>query len=82
MQIIIEHNTTNFKQYFDDVAVKQQTPLYKTIELDLHKLVDGDYTLTLLNNTNEVMVKELMRIGDYQIKEYKTDKKYTQYARK
>lgn len=82
MQILLEHNTTHFTQYFDEVEVKSETPLHKVIELDLSKLIDGDYTLTLFNNSNEVMVKELIRIGNYQVKEYKTEKKYTTYARK
>lgn len=82
MQIIVTQNTTHFTQYFDEVTVKSETPLHKMIELDLSKLVDGDYTLTLLSNTNKELAKEILRIGDYQIKEYKTTKKYTTYARK
>ena len=81
MQIVLEHNTTNFKQYFSEIKVKNETPLYRNIELDLTKLVDGDYTLTLLSDTNEILAKEIMRIGDYQIKQYKMEKKYKQYAR-
>lgn len=81
MQIVLEHNTTNFKQYFSEIKVKNKTPLYRNIELDLTKLVDGDYTLTLLSDTNEILAKEIMRIGDYQIKQYKMEKKYKQYAR-
>lgn len=81
MQIVLEHTTTNFKQYFSQIKVKNETPLYRIIELDLTKLVDGDYTLTLLSDSNEILAKEIMRIGDYQIKQYKMEKKYTQYAR-
>lgn len=81
MQIVLEHNTTNFKQYFSEIKVKNETPLYRNIELDLTKLVDGDYTLTMLSDTNEILAKEIMRIGDYQIKQYKMEKKYKQYAR-
>ena len=82
MQILLEHNTTHFKLYFEDVEVKDESPLYRAIELDLSLLEDGDYTLTLLNNGNEIITKELMRIGDFQVKEYKKEKKYTTYARK
>lgn len=82
MQVLLKHNTTHFTQYYDNVEVKNGTPLYQTIELDLSRLVDGDYTLTLFNNSNEELAKELIRIGDYQIKEYKSEKKYTTYARK
>lgn len=82
MQIILAHNTSNFKRYFDDVEVKYENPLYKSINLDLGILVDGEYTLTLYSNRNEILAKELVRIGDYQVKEYKMEKKYTTYARK
>lgn len=81
MQIVLRHNVTHFTQYFDEVVVKSATPLYKAIELDLTKLMDGEYTLTLYSNTNELLAKELLRIGDYQIKQYKMEKKYKQYAR-
>lgn len=82
MQIILEHNTTNFKRYFEDIQVIKNTPLYQTINLDVSKLQDGDYTIILLNEMNEILIKETLRIGNYQIKEYKQSKKYTQYARK
>lgn len=82
MQILIEHNTTHFTQYFDNVKVKSETPLYKAIDLNIANLQDGDYTLTLYTNANEIIAKELIRIGDYQIKKYKSEKKYTTYARR
>lgn len=82
MQVIIENNTTNFKRYFEDIDIKADTPLYRSIELHLNDLDDGEYTLTLLNNANEIIQKELLRIGDYEIKNYKQEKKYTQYVRK
>ena len=82
MQIILEHNTTHFKRYFEDVEVIKNTPLYQTIKLDVSRLQDGDYTIILLSEMNEILIKEILRIGDYQIKEYKQVKKYTQYARK
>ena len=81
MQILLEHNTTHFKQYFSQIKVKNETPLYRIIELDLTKLADGDYTLTLLSDGNNILAKEILRIGDYQIKQYKIEKKYKQYAR-
>lgn len=82
MQILLEHNTTHFKRYYEDVEVIKNTPLYQTINLDVSNLQDGEYTLTLLSNTNEEITRELVRIGDFEIKEYKSNKKYTQYARK
>ena len=82
MQVIIENNTTNFKRYFEDIDIKADTPLYRSIELHLNDLDDGEYTLYLLNNANELITKELIRVGDFQINELKTKKKYTQYVRK
>lgn len=82
MQIILEHNTTKYKQYFEDIQVIKNTPLYQTINLDVSKLQDGDYTIILLSEMNEILIKEILRIGDYQVKEYKQSKKYTQYVRK
>lgn len=82
MQIILQNNTTNYIQYYEDVDVKSDTPLYKSVQLKVNELLDGEYTLTLLNNANEIIQKELLRIGDYEIKNYKQEKKYTQYVRK
>jgi hypothetical protein len=49
--------------------------------LDVSNLEDGEYTLFLLNNVNEVVTKELVKIGDY-TNEYKKEKKFIQYVRK
>ena len=81
MQIILENNTTHFQRYYPEVKDKWGK-IYIETELDLTGLEDGEYTLFLINDSNELVTKELVRIGDYQIKEYKVEKKYTQYARK
>lgn len=82
MQLILKHNTTKYSRYFDNIEVNVEHPLYLSIQLDVTTLQDGEYTLTLYKNSNEILAKELIRVGDYQIKEYKVEKKYTQYARK
>lgn len=82
MQLILEHNSTKYKRYYDNVNVNIDIPLYMSVQLNIADLQDGEYTLTLYKNSNEILAKELVRIGDYQIKEYKVEKKYTQYARK
>ena len=82
MQILLSHNTTHYTQYYDNVRVKSDNPLYSSITLDFSNLEDGEYTLSLYDNQNELLAKELVRIGDYQIKEYKSEKKYTTYARR
>lgn len=81
MQIILENNTTHFQRYYPEVKDKWGK-IYIETELDVSDLEDGEYTLFLFNDSNELVTKELVRIGDYQIKEYKVEKKYTQYARK
>ena len=81
MQAILEHNTTHFQRYYPEVQDKWGK-IYIETELDVSDLEDGEYTLFLINDSNELVTRELVRIGDYQIKEYKVEKKYTQYARK
>lgn len=82
MQIILEHNTTHFKFYYEVDKLVKQTPIYKIIDLKLNELEDGEYTLTLYNNSNAVLCKELIKIGDNKCKNYKQARKYTQYARR
>lgn len=81
MQCILESNLTHFKQYYDEVEVKMGK-IFTETELDVSGLEDGEYTLYLLNNTNEVVSKDLVRIGDYTNCGYKTVKKFIQYGRK
>lgn len=80
MQAILENNVTHFKRYYDNVNVKQGK-IYMETELDVSALENGEYTLYLLNNSNEIISKELVRIGDYN-NEYKTTTKFIQYGRK
>lgn len=82
MQILLRHNTTNFTKYYDGIDIISSNPLHTLIEIDMSMLFDGEYTLTLLNDANEVLATELVQIGSNQIKEYNTKKKYTQYARR
>lgn len=81
MQLILKHNTTNFKHYYDWVVVEETTPLHTQINLNVSHLEDGEYTLTLFNDTGMPLTEELIRIGDYQIKDYKVTKQFKHYAR-
>lgn len=81
MQVILENNTTHFKKYYGDVEVNN-SKLYTNFDLDVSGLQDGEYTLCLYSDRNELISKELVRIGDYQIKKYKAEKKFTQYVKK
>ena len=79
MQCILESNLTHFKQYYDEVEVMGK--IFTETELDVSGLEDGEYTLYLLNNVNEIVSKDLVRIGDY-TNTYKAVKKFIQYGRK
>lgn len=80
MQILLEHNTTHFQRYYPEVQDKWGK-IYIETELDLEGLENGEYTLFLINDNNELVSKELVRIGDY-TNEYKTEKKFIQYGKK
>ena len=82
MQITLRNNTTNYIKYYDDVNVIGNNPLHQLINLDTTDLIDGEYTLTLYDDTNNILITELLVIGKKKIKEYNTIKKFTQYARK
>ena len=82
MQLTLKNNTTNYIRYYEDVEVVDNNPLHQIINLDVTDLIDGEYTLTLLNDSNQILVTELLVIGSKKIKEYNTRKKFTQYARK
>lgn len=82
MQVILEHTTTKFKRYYPEIEVKTENVLHFTIELNVEDLEDGEYIMTIYKDNNEVITKDLVRIGDYKIMEYKVEKKFTQYVRK
>lgn len=82
MQITLKNNTTNYIKYFDNVNVIGNNPLHQLINLDTTDLVDGEYTLTLYSDTNDILITELLVIGKKKIKEYNTNKKFTQYVRR
>lgn len=79
MQAKIHNNLTHFTVYIDDVEVNTNSPIYSQVQMDLSKINDGEYTFEIYNNNNQLVSRELMRIGDFELK---TKKKYTQYVRK
>ena len=85
MQAILENTTTKFKQYFPEYEVISDNLMYYTIELDTREYQDGNYQITLLDNSNRVVAQDLIKIGDFKNTnkiEYKVEKKFKQYARK
>lgn len=81
MQAKIYNNLTHFSMYFDEVEVNTNNPLYSEIQLDLSKMVDGEYIIEIYNDNNQLISKELMKIGNNQIKEYRKIKEYITYVR-
>ena len=85
MQAILENTTTKFKQYFPEYEVISDNLMYYTIELDTREYQDGNYQITLLDDSNRVVAQDLIKIGDFKNTnkiEYKVEKKFTQYVRK
>lgn len=81
MQAKIYNNLTHFTMYFENIEVNTNNPLYSQIELDLSKMVDGEYIVEVYNNNNQLLSKELMIIGNNQIREYRKNKEYITYER-
>lgn len=84
MQCILEHNTTKFKRYFPNIEIKSVNLMYYQIEIDTSDYEDGEYTITLITDTNTIVAEEIIRIGNHNDnkQQYKVTKKYTQYVRK
>lgn len=85
MQVILENTTTKFKQYFPEYEIISDNLMYYTIELDTRDYQDGNYQITLLDDSNRVVAQDLIKIGDFKNTnkiEYKVEKKFKQYARK
>lgn len=84
MQAILEHTSTKFKQYYAEVEVNNDNPMYFIVYLNTEDLIDGEYMMTIYKDDNSIVAEELIRIGDYKDKktEYKVEKKYIQYVRK
>lgn len=80
MQVILENNTTHFKQYYDNVECKTGK-LYTELDIDVSNLEDGEYTLFLMNNSNEIISRDLVKIGEYKNKVYNTGRKFIQYGK-
>lgn len=81
MQAKIYNNLTHFTMYFENIEVNTNNPLYSEIQLDLNKLIDGEYIIEIFNDNNQLISKELMKIGNNQIKEYRKIKEYITYVR-
>ena len=85
MQVILENLTTKYKQYFPDIEVNTDNPMYFTLNMDLSHLQDGEYQITIYTDDNKQIGEEIIKIGDYSKMEntqYKVEKKFTTYVRK
>lgn len=79
MQAILENNLTHFTQYYDEIEVIKVNPIFSQINLNLADLEEGEYTLFVLDNLNQIIVKELVKIGTN--KNNKRVRNYIQYVR-
>lgn len=79
MQILLENNVTHFTKYIQDVDIEIGNIYMETV-IDVSDLENGEYTMYLLSNLNEVITKELVRIGEY-TNEYKIKNNFIQYGK-
>lgn len=84
MQAILKQVSTNFTQYYPEIDINEDNPMYLVVTLNIDNLNDGEYQFELYTDNNELVAGELIRIGDFNTKtqQYKIEKKYTQYVRK
>ncbi|MEE1226338.1 MAG: hypothetical protein UHM08_04445 [Bacteroidales bacterium] len=84
MQVILENLTTKYKQYFPDIEVNTDNPMYFTLNMDLSHLQDGEYQLTIYTDDNKQIGEEIIRLGEFKAEktQYKVEKKFTTYVRK
>ncbi len=83
MQVILEHLTTNFKQYFPNVEVNTGNSFYFQLEMDFSHLQDGEYQITICDDNNRVVGEDLIKLGEHTATkmQYKVEKKFTQYVK-
>lgn len=79
MQAILENNLTHFTQYFDEIEVIKVNPIFSRINLDLSDMEDGEYTLLVMDNLNQIILKDLVKIGTNN--NNKRVRNYIQYVR-
>lgn len=79
MQAILENNLTHFTQYYDEIEVIKVNPIFSQINLNLSYLEDGEYTLIVLDNLNQIVIKDLVKIGKNN--NNKRVRNYIQYVR-
>jgi DNA repair protein RadC len=79
MQAILENNLTHFTQYYDKIEVNKVNPIFSQINLNLANLEEGEYTLLVMDNLNQIILKELIKIGTNN--NNKRVRNYIQYVR-
>lgn len=84
MQVILENLTTKYKQYFPDIEVNTDNPMYFTLNMDLSHLQDGEYQIAIYTDDNKQIGEEIIRLGEFKVEntQYKVEKKFTTYVRK
>lgn len=84
MQGLLQSNTTKFTLYFDNLEVNSDNSMYAKVLINTKGLDDGEYTLKLYTDRNNLIVEDIVKIGETKTEkmEYKIEKKFTQYVRK
>lgn len=84
MQGILTNNTTKFTLYLDNLEVNSDNSMYAKVLINTKGLDDGEYTLKLYTDRNNLIVEDIVKIGETKTEkmEYKIEKKFTQYVRK
>ena len=84
MQGILQSNLTKFTLYLDNLEVNLDNSMYAKVLINTKGLDDGEYTLKLYTDRNNLIVEDIVKIGETKTEkmEYKIEKKFTQYVRK
>lgn len=83
MQLKLEHTTTNFTQYWDNIDDISTNSFFYEFLIDTSQLQDGEYLLSLYDDDNIKLCDTLVKIGEYQSTKitYNKKKKYITYGK-
>ena len=80
--ITLINNLTKKEYVYNDVEDNTNDSIYFNFSIDTTCLIDGEYTLYLYTENNQLITTELVQIGDYVNKHstsYNKNDKYVTY---
>ena len=80
--ITLINNLTKKEYVYNDVEDNTNDSIYFNFNIDTTCLIDGEYTLYLYTENNQLITTELVQIGDYVNKHstsYNKNDKYVTY---